>query len=427
MAREMGKPLAAGRAEAEKCAWVCRYYADHAAEHLADIPLEADRARSYIHHEPLGVVLAVMPWNFPLWQVFRFAAPALMAGNGGLLKHASNVTGCSLAIERLFAEGGAPDGPVPQPEDRLEGGRGGARARPGPGRHPHRQRPGGSAVAATAGRLLKKTVLELGGSRPLRDPRRRRHRRRGEDVRHQPPHQLGPELHRRQAVRGGRRGARRLRRGVRGRDGSGRGRRPDGRAPPPSARWPRSRCATSSTTRSSVRSPQGAELRLGGRVPTGPGAYYPPTVLAGITPDMVAGDEELFGPVAAVMRAADEADAIRMANETVFGLGAAVFTADLGRGERIAAERARGRVLLRQRLRRLRPTAALRRHQGLGLRARAEPPRHPRVREPEDGRGGPEADLTRPDLTWPDRPRFRTRRRPASDRARPAARVRRGR
>ena len=105
MAREMGKPLAAGRNEVEKCAWACRYYADHGAEHLADVAIDADRTASYVHHEPLGVVLAVMPWNFPLWQVFRFAAPALMAGNAGLLKHASNTTGCAVAIEELFADG----------------------------------------------------------------------------------------------------------------------------------------------------------------------------------------------------------------------------------------------------------------------------------------------------------------------------------
>ncbi len=241
MALEMGKPVTAGRGEVEKCAWVCRYYADHGEEHLADIPVDADRRRSYIHHEPLGIVLAVMPWNFPLWQVFRFAAPALMAGNAGLLKHASNVTGCSVAIEEVFVEGGAPEGLFrslkigsKQVASVLE--------------HPLVRAatltgsvPAGSAVAETAGRLLKKTVLELGGSDPY-------------------------------------------------------------------------------------------------VVLTQAGAWHPPTVLTGVTPDMPAGEEELFGPVAAVLRARDEAHAIEIANDSAFGLGAAVFTADLERGERIAAE-----------------------------------------------------------------------------------------
>ncbi|MGF1618010.1 MAG: aldehyde dehydrogenase family protein, partial [Acidimicrobiia bacterium] len=110
MADEMGKPVTQGRAEVDKCAWVCRHYAENTEAILADIEIEAGRTKSYVAHLPLGVVLAVMPWNFPLWQVFRFAAPALMAGNGGILKHASNVTGCALEIDRIFNEAEFPDG-----------------------------------------------------------------------------------------------------------------------------------------------------------------------------------------------------------------------------------------------------------------------------------------------------------------------------
>jgi succinate-semialdehyde dehydrogenase/glutarate-semialdehyde dehydrogenase len=166
MAREMGKPLADGRAEVEKCAWVCRYYAGHGAAHLAPIEIPTDAAYSGVVFEPLGVVLAVMPWNFPLWQVFRAAAPTLCAGNTMLLKHASNVTGCGLAIESLFHDAGAPPSAfrtIIVPSDRIADliaapeiravtltGSTGA----------------GRAVAAAAGKHLKPCLLELGGSDP---------------------------------------------------------------------------------------------------------------------------------------------------------------------------------------------------------------------------------------------------------------------
>ncbi len=164
MAVEMGKPVGAGRSEVDKCAWVCRHYADHAEAMLADVDYDADRDRSYLHHEPLGVVLAVMPWNFPLWQVFRPAAPALMAGNGMVLKHASNVTGCSLAIEEIFRDAGLPDGlfrSLKIGSDAVESviGHDLVRAVTLTG-----SVPAGAAVASVAGRMLKKSVLELGGS-----------------------------------------------------------------------------------------------------------------------------------------------------------------------------------------------------------------------------------------------------------------------
>ena len=337
MAREMGKPVAAGRSEVEKCAWACRYYADRGAEHLADVPIEADRRRSYIHHEPLGVVLAVMPWNFPLWQVFRFAAPAVMAGNAGLLKHASNVTGCALAIEELFRAGGAPEGlfrtlviPSEQVESVLE--------------HPLVRAatltgsvPAGSAVAESAGRLLKKTVLELGGSDPyvvLADAgvaaaaktcATSRLINSGQSCIAAKRFIVVDEVH----------------------DAFVDAFVAEMEAPvlgDPFAEdttvGPQAQVSLRDELHDQVQRSvaEGARLVLGGEVPDRAGAWYPPTVLTGVTTDMAAGSEETFGPVAAVMRARDEAHAIELANDTSFGLGAAVFTEDLDRGERIAAE-----------------------------------------------------------------------------------------
>ncbi|HSP03461.1 MAG TPA: NAD-dependent succinate-semialdehyde dehydrogenase [Acidimicrobiales bacterium] len=337
MAAEMGKPLAAGRSEVEKCAWACRYYADHGAEHLADVPIEADRRRSYIHHDPLGVVLAVMPWNFPLWQVFRFAAPALMAGNAGLLKHASNVTGCALAIEDLFRTGGAPEGlfrtlviSSRHVEAVLE--------------HPLVRAatltgsvPAGSAVAEAAGRLLKKTVLELGGSDPyvvLADAdveaaaktcATSRLINSGQSCIAAKRFIVVDEVHdafvdafvaeMAAAVMGD-------------------------PMDDETTVGPQAQESLRDDLHDQVRRTidAGAELVLGGEVPDRDGAWYPPTVLTGVTSDMAAGSEETFGPVGAVMRARDEDHAIELANDTSFGLGAAVFTQDLERGERIAAE-----------------------------------------------------------------------------------------
>lgn len=336
MAREMGKPVAAGRSEVEKCAWVCRYYAEHGEAHLADVPIDADRSRSYLHHEPLGVVLAVMPWNFPLWQVFRFAAPGLMAGNAGLLKHASNVTGCSLAIEELFVDGGAPEGlfrslviPSSEVAAVLE--------------HPLVRAatltgsvPAGSSVAETAGRLLKKTVLELGGSDPyvvLDDAdiaaaaqacATSRLINSGQSCIAAKRFIVDESVHddfvdafvaeMRSAVMGD-------------------------PFDEDTTVGPQAQASLRDELHDQVRRTvdAGADLVLGGEVPDQPGAWYPPTVLTGVTSDMAAATEETFGPVAAIMRAAGEADAVRLANDTSFGLGAAVFTADLERGERIAA------------------------------------------------------------------------------------------
>ena len=337
MAVEMGKPIAGGRAEVEKCAWVCDYYAEKAAAFLADEPVPTEASRSYTAYRPRGVVLAVMPWNFPLWQVFRFAAPALMAGNAGLLKHASNVPGSALAIEEVFRDAGFP----PDVFRTLLIGSGGVAAVID---HPHvtavtltGSTPAGRAVARRAGEALKKTVLELGGSDPyviladadletaatacatsrlinsgqsciaakrfivvdaVREQFERlfvdalRAAKMGDPLEEdtvvgpQARHDLRDELHQQ---------------------------------------------VLDSLAR-------GARLLLGGEVPEGPGAFYPPTALTDVVPGMPAYDEELFGPVASIIRVADEAEAIRVANDSIFGLGAAVFTRDVARGETIARD-----------------------------------------------------------------------------------------
>src|SRR5438270_3890254 len=167
MTTEMGKPIKAAVQEAEKCAWVCRYYAENAEKHLADQIIETNAAKSYVHFQPLGVVLAVMPWNFPFWQVFRFAAPALMAGNVGLLKHASNVPQCALAIADIFSRAGFPDDSFQTlligsdaVQSVLEDSRIAAATLTG-------SEPAGRSVASIAGKQIKRTVLELGGSDPF--------------------------------------------------------------------------------------------------------------------------------------------------------------------------------------------------------------------------------------------------------------------
>jgi succinate-semialdehyde dehydrogenase/glutarate-semialdehyde dehydrogenase len=337
MALEMGKPLKQGIAEAEKCAWVCDYYAEKAEPHLAPDLIKTEGSNSYVVFEPLGVVLAVMPWNFPFWQVFRFAAPALMAGNTGVLKHSSNVPGCALEIEQIFTRAGFPSGAFrtlligsKQVQAVIE--------------HPlvravtlTGSTPAGKSVAAQAGAVLKKTVLELGGSDPYvvledadlepavqtcvnsrlinsgqscinakrfvvvesvlpsfteRYVALMKSKKVGDplleetEVGPMARHDLRDELH--QQV-----------------------------------------CASIE---------RGARLLLGGEIPSGPGAFYPPTVLAEVQPGMPAYDDELFGPVAAIIRATNEADGVRIANDSVFGLGAAVFTRDIERGERVARE-----------------------------------------------------------------------------------------
>jgi succinate-semialdehyde dehydrogenase/glutarate-semialdehyde dehydrogenase len=335
MALEMGKPLKQGVAEAEKCAFGCDYYADAAEGHLAPEIIKTDASKSYVAFEPLGVILAVMPWNFPLWQVFRFAGPALMAGNVGVLKHASNVPGCALIVEEIFAQAGFPSGTFrtlligsAQVKAVIE--------------HPlvravtlTGSTPAGKAVAAQAGAVVKKTVLELGGSDPyivLEDA----------DLEYATETCVTSRLiNSGQSCINAKRfvivepllaaftdrlvalmKARKV--GDPLAEGTDVG--------------PQARADLRDELHRQVResAAKGATILLGGEIPSGKGSYYPPTVLADVKPGMPAYDEELFGPVACIIKARDEQDAVRIANDSIFGLGAAVFTKDLARGERLA-------------------------------------------------------------------------------------------
>src|SRR5690606_11273708 len=338
MAEEMGKPVRDGRAEAEKCAWVCDYYAENAGRFLAPEYVETDAQESFITFQPLGVILAVMPWNFPFWQVFRFAAPALMAGNTAVLKHASNVPGCALAIEDIFRQAGFPEGVF---RTLLVG----SNQVDGIIEHPlvHAvtltgSTPAGRAVAAKAGEMLKKTVLELGGSDAyvvLDDA----------DLDHAVETCVSSRLiisgqsciaAKRFIVTAKNREAferRYVERMKRARVGN-----PLDEA---TEVGPQARADLRDDLQRQVEESvaRGARLLLGGEIPDGPGAFYPPTVLTGVRRGMPAYEEELFGPVAAIIPVADEEEAIRVANDSVFGLGAALFTQDLERGRRLAAER----------------------------------------------------------------------------------------
>jgi succinate-semialdehyde dehydrogenase/glutarate-semialdehyde dehydrogenase len=337
MAQEMGKPVRDGVAEAQKCALCCDFYADNAARLLAREPVATEAHASFVTFNPIGVVLAVMPWNFPFWQVFRFAAPALMAGNAALLKHASNVPGCALAIEAIFREAGFPpdlfrtlmignaqvDSVIEHPLVR-------AVTLTGSG-------PAGRAVASKAGAMLKKSVLELGGSDPylvLADAdlelaaavcTKGRLVNSGQSCiaakRFIVVESVRSEFEQRfvQKMKAAKRGD------------------PlnmDTQVGPLARHDLRD--ALHKQVEASLR--RGARCLLGGTIPAGPGAYYPPTVLTDVAKGMPAYDEELFGPVAAVIPVKDEAQAIATANDSVFGLGGAVITRDLARGERIAAE-----------------------------------------------------------------------------------------
>jgi len=334
-ALEMGKPLAQGVAEAEKCAWVCDYYADQAAAMLADQPRQTDAMRSYVGFEAIGPVLAIMPWNFPFWQVFRFAAPALAAGNAGILKHAPNVSRCALEIEQAFQDAGLPDGlfrSVFLSNEAAAGVIADQRVRAVTLTGSDRA---GSQVAERAGRHLKKTVLELGGSDPfivLEDADLARAAQIAAEARLQNSGQSCIAAKRFIVVEPiaqdfierftAEMGARRV----------------GDPLDPAISIGPQARLDLRENLHRQVRESvqRGAQVVLGGQLPRGPGAFYPPTVLTAVQPGMPAFDEETFGPVAAVVRAKDEADAIRIANASQYGLGASVWTADRARGERVA-------------------------------------------------------------------------------------------
>jgi succinate-semialdehyde dehydrogenase/glutarate-semialdehyde dehydrogenase len=340
MAEEMGKPVSQGRAEVEKCAWVCEYYAENGAEFLVPQTVATDARSSRVHFEALGLVLAVMPWNFPFWQVFRFAAPALMAGNGAVLKHASNVPGSALAIEAIFSTAGLPEGlfttllvGADQVSQLIDDGRISAVTLTG-------STPAGKEVAARAGRALKKTVLELGGSDPylvLEDADLDAAVSACVDSRLINSGQsciaakrfivLKTVLRAFEEKLVAQMGTRKL--GDPLQDDTQLG---------PLARTDLRDELHDQVLRSVA---AGAKLLLGGQIPDKPGAWYPASVLSQVPPGCPAYQDELFGPVAAIIPAADEDEAVRIANDSVFGLGAAVFTQDLVRGERIARDRLR--------------------------------------------------------------------------------------
>lgn len=338
MTLEMGKPISQSRAEVEKCAWVCEYYAENAEKFLADELIETDASKSFVTFQPLGIVLAVMPWNFPFWQVFRFAAPGLMAGNAGILKHASNVSGCALAIEEVFKEAGFPENlfrtilvPSSQMETVIKNEKIKAVTLTG-------SVPAGESVAKTAGSVLKKTVMELGGSDPyviLEDA----------DLNMAADTCVTARL-----INGGQSciAAKRFivveevyesfkKLFVEKMKSKKMGDPFDeSNYIGPQASVP----LRDELHQQVVKTTElGAELLLGGKIPEIKGAYYPPTVLSNVKKGMPAYDEELFGPVAAIIKAKDENEAIQIANDTIFGLGAAVFTRDVERGEKIAKEK----------------------------------------------------------------------------------------
>jgi succinate-semialdehyde dehydrogenase/glutarate-semialdehyde dehydrogenase len=325
-------------AEIEKCAGGCDFFADNAERFLARENIETEASRSFVTFNPLGVVLAVMPWNFPFWQVFRFAAPGLMAGNAGVLKHASNVPGCALAIEAVFREAGFPEhlfrtlmissravgSVIEHPLVRAATLTGSSAA--------------GRDVAAKAGAVLKKTVLELGGSDPylvLEDADldraadvsvRARLVNTGQSCiagkRFIVVEKVRAEYERLFVER-----MSRVKMGDPLEDASEMG---------PLARHDL-RDALHRQVEQSVA--KGARILLGGKIPDGPGAYYPATVLTGVRKGMPAFDEELFGPVAAIVSVKDEEAAIAAANDSPYGLGGGVITRDVARGTEIAANR----------------------------------------------------------------------------------------
>jgi succinate-semialdehyde dehydrogenase/glutarate-semialdehyde dehydrogenase len=335
MALEMGKPLAQGQGEIEKCAQGCEFYADNAQGFLAPKSVKTEASQSYIAYEPLGLILAVMPWNFPFWQVFRCASPTMMAGNGVMLKHASNVSGCALAIEHIFKEAGFPDFlfstvlvSSPKVKNLIEHPLIAAVSLTG-------STGAGKSVASHAAGVLKKSVLELGGSDPyivLEDA----------DLENAVNTCVNSRL-----INGGQScvAAKRFivvekvfkefetrfteqmkskRMGPPMEEGVDLG---------PLARHDL-RDQLHGQVRKSVN--QGARLLCGGTIPSGPGAFYLPTVLTDVKHGMAAYAEELFGPVASLIKVPDQQEAVRTANDTVFGLGSAIFTRDIKKAQDLA-------------------------------------------------------------------------------------------
>lgn len=345
MALEMGKPVTDGRAEAQKCALCCEYYAEHAQAFLADEEVQTEARRSFISHEPLGVVLAVMPWNFPLWQVVRFAAPALMAGNVGLLKHASNVPQCALALEKIFHDAGFPPATFRTlligsdlvgkliEDDRV-------RAVTLTG-----SEAAGAEVAATAGRHIKKTVLELGGSDAfvvLADADLALAAKTAAQARMINAGQSCIAAKRfivekpvvKEFISQLKTHLLAMRTGDPLRDDTQYGplARPD--------------LADELTEQVNDSVQAGARVELFGGQSRPGTALFRPMILSNVKSGQRAYHEELFGPVALVLEARDADDAIRLANDSRFGLGAAIWTRDVRRGEALARRVEAGAVFV---------------------------------------------------------------------------------
>jgi succinate-semialdehyde dehydrogenase/glutarate-semialdehyde dehydrogenase len=350
MTLEMGKPIKAAVQETEKCAWVCRYYAEQAERHLADEIIETNATKSYVHFQPFGVVLAIMPWNFPFWQVFRFAAPALMAGNVGLLKHASNVPQCALAIEDIFRRAGFSEGAFQtlligseEVQRVLEDPRVAAATLTG-------SEPAGRSVASIAGKQIKKTVLELGGSDPFivmpsadletaaTTAVKARTINNGQSCiaakRFIVHTQIYEEFEKRfvesmKALRVG---------------------------DPLDEAIDIGPLATAQILKDledqvQVSVAAGAKILTGGQKfkadgELAQGNFYEPTVLADIPKDSPAYRDELFGPVASLFRVANIDEAIELANDTPFGLGSAAWTNDESELKRFVEELETGSVFI---------------------------------------------------------------------------------
>jgi succinate-semialdehyde dehydrogenase/glutarate-semialdehyde dehydrogenase len=336
MAHEMGKPISQGVAEIEKCASVCQYYAANAATFLSDQLIETEASKSFVSYQPIGVVLAIMPWNFPFWQVFRFLAPALAAGNCGVLKHASNVPGCALAIEEVVQQAGFPvnvfqtllvnssmvEKIIENPVIQAVTITGSTNA--------------GKQVAQKAGSLIKKTVLELGGSDAyiiLKDANLEKAAEICVNSRLINSGQSCIAAKRFIVVKSVQKKFVKLFLSKMKAKKMG--------DPLDAATdiGPQARIDLRNELHEQVKQSikKGAKCILGGEIPKGKNAFYPVTILTKVKPGMPAYNEELFGPVAAITIAKDEDDAIQIANDSSFGLGSAVFTADKEKGEKIAS------------------------------------------------------------------------------------------
>jgi len=342
---EMGKIIREARAEVEKCAWVCDYYAENAEKFLKEEEVKTDASSSYVAFEPLGVILAVMPWNFPFWQVFRFAAPALMAGNAAVLKHASNVPGCALAIEEIFREAGFPANlfrtlliKAPLVEKVIKDRHIQAVTLTG-------SEPAGKAVAALAGREIKKTVLELGGSDPfivledadlekcVQTAVQARMLNAGQSCiaakRFIVAEPLLEKFEKQMTER-----VKSLKVGNPADESTDVG---------PLAREDLVD-EIDRQVRDSVKA--GARLLTGGKRPEGSGSFYLPTVLSDVKKGMPVYDEETFGPVAAVIPVQDEDEAVAVANDSEFGLGASIWSRNTEKAKTLAREINTGSVFI---------------------------------------------------------------------------------